>query len=137
VAPVLRGVHRFGDKVYVDWAGAPLGYEDSAAGGRREAHLFVGALGASDYLFSEAYPDEKLASWLAAHGAMFAFFGGTPGGVVPDNPRPAVTAACYYDPELNPAYQELAAYYGVAVLPARVRRPRDKANVAYCASLVA
>jgi len=88
----------------------------------------VAVLGASDLVFADVFPDERLPNWIRAHIEAFAFLGGIPETVVPDNPKTAVTAACRYDPDLNPAYQELAEHYGTVVLPARVRKPRDKAR---------
>ena len=72
--------------------------------------------------------------WIGSHIRAFEFFGGVPAIVVPDNPKTGVTKACRYEPDLNPTYQEMAAHYGVAVVPARPRKPRDKAYVSYCTS---
>ena len=126
--PVMRSEHCAGDKLFVDWAGTTIPYSDGR-GNRHEAHLFVAVLGASNYTYAAVFPDEKLGSWLRGHVQAFEFFGGVPAAVVPDNTKTAVTRPCRYDPDLNPAYQELAAHYETAVLPARVRKPRDKAKV--------
>ena len=86
-------------------------------------------MGASSYTYAEATPDEQLASWIGAHVRAFEFYQGVPKLVVPDNTKTGVTKACRYDPDLNPTYQEMAMHYGIAVVPARPYKPRDKAKV--------
>ncbi len=125
--PVMRQEHPAGDKVFVDWGGKPLRYTDSR-GREHEAYMFVAVLGASNYTYANIFPDTKLNSWLRGHIEAFEYFGGVPQAVVPDNTRTAVSRASRYDPDLNPAYQQMAAHYDTAVLPARVRKPRDKAK---------
>jgi transposase len=78
----------------------------------------------------------QLPDWLASHVRALEFFGGVPRAIVPDNLRSGVARAHRYDPELNPAYQDLAEHYGVAILPARVRKPRDKAKVEVAVQVV-
>jgi len=95
----------------------------------RHAQIFVAVLGASNYTYAEATWTQTLPDWIGAHVRAFAFLGGVPRIVVPDNLRAGVTKACRYEPELNPTYAALAQHYGVAVIPARVRKPRDKAKV--------
>ena len=125
--PVMRQDHRAGEKLFVDWAGQTIGYGEN--GKAKRAHLFVAVLGASNYTFAQVYQDEATANWCRAHVEAFDFFGGVTEAVVPDNTKTAVTKACYYDPDLNPTYKNLAAHYHTAVLPARVRRPQDKSKV--------
>ena len=67
--------------------------------------------------------------WLGAHVRALTFFGDVPGAIVPDNLKSGVDRAHRYEPDLNRAYAEFAEHYGVAILPARVRKPRDKAKV--------
>lgn len=124
----MRQVHRAGEKVFVDWAGLTMPVVDQATGEVREAYVFVGALGASNYPYAEASFSQDLAAWIPAHCRMFEFFGGVPEIVVPDNPKTAVAQSCRYEPGLNPTYQEMAAHYGTAILPARPKKPRDKAK---------
>ena len=93
------------------------------------AQIFVAALGASHYTYVEATLTQSLADWLGAHVRAFEYFGGVTELVVIDNLKSGVQRACRYEPDLNPSYQDLAEHYGVAVLPARVRKPRDKAKV--------
>ncbi len=102
---------------------------DRTTGEVREAQIFVAVLGASNYTYAEATWTQSLSDWIGAHARTFAFLGGVPNIVVPDNLKSGVTRAHRYEPDINPTYQDLAAHYGVAVLPARVRKPRDKAKV--------
>jgi transposase len=125
---VLRQEHRAGEKVFVDFAGQTVPVIDRATGEVRETQIFVGVLGASSYTYAEACWSQELPDWTGAHARMFAFFGGVPELIVPDNLRAGVRHACYYDPDLNPTYHELAVHYGTAVLPTRIRKPRDKAK---------
>jgi transposase len=125
---VMRQEHRGGEKLFVDYAGPTMPVVDRASGEVREAQLFVGVLGASSYTYAEATWTQGLADWIGSHVRLFSFLGGVPEVVVPDNLKSGVKKACFYEPDLNPTYQEMAAHYGVAVIPARVRRPRDKAK---------
>jgi len=102
---------------------------DSETGEIREAQIFVGVLGASNFTFVEATWTQTLADWTASHVRMWEYFGGVSELVIPDNLTSGVSKACRYEPEVNPTYQELANHYGTAVLPARKRKPRDKAKV--------
>jgi transposase len=86
-------------------------------------------LGASNYTFAEATWSQKVPDWIGSHVRAFEYFGGVSELVIPDNLRSGVTKPCRYEPALNTTYHELAQYYGVAVIPARVRRPKDKAKV--------
>lgn len=95
----------------------------------RSAQLFVAALGASSYTYVEASWSQKLPDWIASHTRAFAFFGGVPAQVVPDNLKAGVTKACFYDPAINRTYADMAAHYDTAVVPARPRKPKDKAKV--------
>ncbi len=129
VEPVMRQTHRFGEKAFVDYAGDKVPVIDAQTGEVTWAQIFVGVLGASNYTFAEASWAQDLPCWIGSHIRMLEFFGGTPRVVVPDNPKPGVTKPDFYEPDLNPTYRELAKHYGFAVIPARVRRPRDKAKV--------
>ena len=127
--PVMRLNHVAGEKLYVDFSGDKPCWYDPKTGEQKTAELFVAALGASSYSYALAVPDQTSASWLRAHVKAFEFLGGCPEKVVPDNLKSGVTDACFYDPELNPAYADLACHYGVVILPARPWHPRDKAKV--------
>ncbi len=119
-----------GKELFVDWMGDTLEcVRDSETGKLLKAHFFVAALGDSGYPVVLAYPNEKSENWIHAHVETFNRLGGLPQVVVPDNCKTAVSKANYYDPQLNKAYYDLALYYNIAVIPARVRRPQDKSLV--------
>ena len=119
-----------GKELFVDWMGDTWHcVVDRETGEILKAHFFVSTLGDSSYPFVEAFPNETQLNWLQAHVDAFEWYGGTPLILVPDNCKTAVTYTSLYDPEINKGYQELARHYGVAVIPARVRKPRDKAVV--------
>jgi transposase len=126
---VMRQDHRAGEKLFVDYAGQTMPVVDRGTGEIREAQIFVAVLGASNYTYAEATWTQGLPDWIGSHRRAFAFLGGVPELVVPDNLRAGVSKAHRYEPDTNPTYQDMAAHYGVAVLPTRVRRPRDKAKV--------
>ena len=109
---------------------------DPETGEVREAQVFVAVLGASNYTFAEATWTQTLPDWTASHVRAFDFLGGCPELVIPDNLRSGVSRADRYEPDLNPSYHDLARHYGVAVLPARVRRPRDKAKAEVAVQVV-
>lgn len=127
--PVLRQEHRAGEKVFVDYAGQTMSIVDRETGEVREAQIFVGVLGASNFTFAEATWSQSLPDWIGSHVRMFEHFQGVSELVVPDNLGSGVAKACRYEPDVNPTYQELATHYGTAVLPTRPRAPRDKAKV--------
>jgi transposase len=129
VEPVLRFEHRAGEKCFVDYAGHTVGVIDRHTGEIREAQIFVAVLGCSNYTFAEASWTQALPDWLGSHVRALGFFGGAPAAFVPDNLKSGVDRPHRYDPDLNRAYAEFAEHYGVAILPARVRKPRDKAKV--------
>jgi transposase len=126
---VMRQTHRAGERLFVDYAGQTVEIIDRVTGEVRAAQIFVAVLGASNYTYAEATWTQALPDWIGAHARAFAFLGGVPEILVPDNLKSGVSRACRYEPDLNPTYAELANHYGVAVLPARVRKPRDKAKV--------
>ena len=127
--PTMRQEHKAGEKVFVDWAGKKPEIVDPQTGEVREVELFVAVLGASSFTYAGATLSQKLTDWIDAHTHMLEFFGSAPHIVVPDNPRTGVTRACRYEPDLNPTYQDWAEHYGVAIVPARKGKPRDKAKV--------
>lgn len=123
----MRQVHVAGEKCFVDYCGHTipiLGAKGEEVG---RAQIFVGVLGASQYTYAEATSSQGLSDWLGSHVRMLEYFGGSPKAVVPDNLRSGVSRACRYDPDTNPTYQQMADHYRMAVLPARPRRPQDKA----------
>jgi transposase len=122
----MRQVHRAGEKTFSDFAGTKIRVINPATGEVQYAHLFVTALGASGFGFGKAFWSENTESWCDGHIAAFEYFGGAPQLIVPDNPKATVIKASPYEPELNESFQQMAAHYGSAVLPARVRHPKDK-----------
>ncbi len=129
VRPTMRQTHRGGEKVFVDFAGDTIDVIDPATGEARPAKLFVAAMGASSYIYAEACASESLEAWIGAHVNLFAFLGGVPQAVVPDNLKAAVVRADRHEPGINRTYADCAAHYGTVVLPARPYKPRDKAKV--------
>lgn len=118
-----------GEQVEVDWAGDPAHITDPVTGEIKNAYVFVGVMSYSQYTYAEAFLDEKQDSWTRAHVHMLQFLGGVPKILVPDNTKTAVVHNHNWnDQELNRLYHELAEYYGTAVIPARVRHPKDKPN---------
>jgi len=126
---VMRFEHTPGDKLFVDYSGLTMEIVDRASGEVQKAEIFVAALGASHFTYVEATLTQTLADWLGAHVRALEYCGGVPRAIVPDNLKSGVRRACRYEPDLNPSYQDFAEHYGVAILPARVRKPRDKAKV--------
>ena len=129
LTPVMRQHHVAGDKAFVDYSGKRIGIVDPATGEIREAEIFVGVLGASNLTYAEATWTQQLPDWTGAHVRMFRFFGGAPKLLVPDNLKSGVTKASFYDPEINRTYGAMALHYSVGILPARPKKPRDKAKV--------
>lgn len=129
VYPSMHIEHKVGDKVYVDFAGATLPYLDPDTGELKEAQVFVAILGWSQYAYVEAMRSQTVEEFIAACENAFHFFRGVPLAIVPDNLKSAVFKASKYEPELNENFKAFADHYGIAILPARVRRPQDKAHV--------
>jgi transposase len=124
----MRQVHKAGDKLFVDYAGQTVPIVEGETGEIKTAQIFVAVLGASNYTFCEATWSQSLPDWLGSHARAFEFIGGVTALVVPDNLKSGVTKACRYDPDVNPSYQQLAAHYGTAIMPARPYKPKDKSK---------
>lgn len=129
IDPCMRLPHKAGEKAFIDYAGMTMPVVDKDTGEVKEAQIFVAALGASSYTYAEATWTQELHNFISSHVRAFSFFGGTAAILVPDNPKQGVTKACYYDPDINPTYQDMAAHYSVAIIPTRPRAPKDKAKV--------
>ncbi|WNG35388.1 IS21 family transposase [Archangium violaceum] len=125
----MRQTHRAGEKGFVDFSGDGLELVVPETGERQKVKRFLFVLGASSYTYVEPVLGEDLATWVGCHSRALEYFGGVPQVVVPDNLKAAVQRPDRYEPELNPTYAELARHYGFAVVPARMRKPRDKAKV--------
>ena len=126
---VMRLTYAAGERMFVDFTGDKPTWCDPETGEVHEADVFVAVLGCSGLLYAEATRGQDLASWVGAHIGAWESYGGVSEVTVPDNLRSGVTKACFYEPELNPTYAELATHYDTVVLPTRTARPRDKAAV--------
>ena len=136
LSPTMRQTHPAGERMFVDYAGQTVDVIDGATGEIRPAQVFVAALGASNLTYAEARWTQALPDWIGCHVGAFAFFGGVARQIVCDNLKSGVTATCRYEPGISWTYQEMASHYGTAVLPGRVRRPRDKAKVEVAVQVV-
>ena len=125
---VMRHEHRAGEKLFVDYAGQTVDIVDSETGEIHNAQIFVAVLGASNYTYAEATLSQKIEDWIGSHVRAFSYIGGIPEAVVPDNLKSGVSKTCLYEPDINPTYSDLARHYQTVILPARVRKPRDKAK---------
>jgi transposase len=125
----MRQEHRAGEKLFIDFSGDGIDITDPKTGEVRVAKLFVTVLGASSLTYVEPVLAEDLLTWVQCHINALHFYGGATEIWVPDNLKTGVTKPDAYEPELNPTYADLAQHYSVAVIPARVRRPKDKAKV--------
>jgi transposase len=125
----MRQSHQPGEKTFIDFAGTTIPITNRDTGEVTKAQIFISTLGFSNYTFAYALESQSLESFLFANSKSFKFFGGVPAISVPDNLKSAVHKACIYDPLINPVYQEFAIYYDTTVVPARARKPQDKAKV--------
>ncbi len=125
----MRQIHKAGEKLFVDYAGMRMPLTDIKTGEITPVQIFVAALGASQYLYAEATRTQQLSDWIGSHVRTFEYLGGVTEIVVPDNLKSGVTKSCRYEPNINQTYANMAQFYGVAVIPARPRKPKDKAKV--------
>ncbi|UCD83007.1 MAG: IS21 family transposase [Desulfobacterales bacterium] len=136
IDPVMRQEHRAGEKMFVDYAGMTVPVFDADTGSWQEAQIFVAALGASNYTYAEATRSQTLADWIASHCRAFSFFGGVTEVLVPDNTKTGVKHPCFYEPDINPTYLDMARHYDTVIIPARVKKPKDKAKVETAVQIV-
>jgi transposase len=129
IDPSMRIEHKAGERMQVDYAGLKIPIIDSETGEITKASVFVAILPASNYTYAEAQLSENQCNWNNGHVRALEYFGGVVKIVVPDNLKTGVTKPNYYEPGINLAYQELAEHYQFAVLPTRVRKPKDKGKV--------
>ena len=125
----MRQQHKAGEQLFIDYCGPTIPVVNPDTGDTRDAQLFVATWGASSYTYAEATWSQNQADFINAHVRALEFFGGAPKILVPDNLKAAVLKTHRYEPDINPAYQQMAAHYGVAVIPARPYKPKDKAKV--------
>ena len=127
--PSMHNTHVGGERMQVDYAGLKIELVNPETGEVSQASVFVAVLPASNYTYAEAQSSENQCNWNNGHVRAIAFFGGVVKIVVPDNLKTGVSKPNYYEPDINPAYQALAEHYQFAVLPTRVRKPKDKGKV--------
>jgi transposase len=125
----MRQVHKAGERAFVDYSGKRPSWVCPRTGEVHEVELFVGVLGASNLTFALATETQQIADFVGAHVEMFEYFGGVPAMTVPDQLRSAVKTPCRHEPTINATYAELGRHYGTAIVPARPRKPKDKAKV--------
>lgn len=126
---VMRQNHRAGEKLFSDFAGSTLPVTNPRTGEVLDAHIFVSALGASSFTYAEAFWSENCEAWCMGHANTFSYIGGVTEIIVPDNPRAAINKPSQYEPDVHADFHYMAKFFGAAVIPARVRKPRDKAKV--------
>ncbi len=125
----MRQVHLAGEKLFVDYCGQTVSVIDKSTGEVHNCQIFVAVLGASNFTYAEATFTQGLPDWIGSHVRTLKFIDGVPEILIPDNLLSGITKVCRYEPGVNRTYQELAVHYGAAVIPARVRKPKDKAKV--------
>ena len=121
----MRQDHKAGEKMFIDYAGDTVPIHDGQ-GNIHQAQIFVAAIGCSGYIYTEATMTQTLPDWIDSHCRALEFYGGVPDLAIPDNLKNCTKLANLYEPEINPAYLDLAKHYGFAVMPARVKSPKDK-----------
>lgn len=125
----MRQVHKGGEKLFVDYSGKTPEVVDPATGVVRPVELFVAVLGASNYTYAEATETQRSADFIQSHSRALEYLAGVPALIIPDQLKTGIRDACRYEPILQRTYEEWAAHYGTAILPARPAKPRDKAKV--------
>jgi transposase len=129
VSPTMRQTHIAGERMFVDYSGTKLQLIDRTTSEVLTAELFVAVLGASNFTYAEATWTQSLPDWISSHNRAFNYFRGVTAMVVSDNLKSGITKACFYEPNVNRTYEEMAKHYGTAIVPARPNRPKDKAKV--------
>lgn len=124
----MRQTHIAGEKIFVDYSGDTVAVTDSETGEVRQAQIFVGVLGASSYIYMEATWSQRISDWIGSHVRMLNRLGGCPTVITCDNLKSAISYVSRYEPEINKSYAEFARHYGIAIVPARPYKPKDKAK---------
>jgi len=117
-----------GERLFVDFSGLKLRI-NTGDGGHQDLEVFVAVSGYSDLIYADLCDSQAVPDWIEMHNNCFEYFGGVPRIIVPDNLKSAVSKACRYEPDINPTYRQLAEHYSCAIIPARVKKARDKARV--------
>jgi len=128
-SPTMRQTHIAGERMFVDYSGTKLQLIERTTGEVRTAELFVAVLGASNFTYAEATWTQSLPDWIGSHTRAFSYFRGVSAMVVSDNLKSGITKACFYEPNVNRTYREMAKHYDTAIVPARPNKPKDKAKV--------
>jgi transposase len=129
LAPTMRQTHIAGERMFVDYSGKTPHLVNPTTGELIPVELFVAVLGASNLTYAEATWTQTLADWIGSHTRAFTFFGGVTALTVSDNLKSGIIKACFYEPQVNRTYSDMAKHYGTAILPARPNKPKDKAKV--------
>lgn len=122
----MKVIHKGGDKLFVDYSGDKLRFYDREGGRWVEVEFFVASWGASSYCYGEASLSQSGKDWVSSHVRALEYFGCVPAAIVPDNLKSGVTKADFYEPDINALYAQFARHYDTVILPARVRKPKDK-----------
>jgi transposase len=122
----MKVIHKGGDKVFVDYSGDGLRYFNRETGKWVETEFFVSSWGASSFSYADCTESQKGQDWVRSHIRALTYFGCVPNAFVPDNLKSGVTKASFYEPDINALYEKFAQHYGTVILPARVRKPKDK-----------
>ena len=125
----MHQYHRAGVNTFIDYAGLTIPVMDPSTGELREAQVYVSVAGASGLIYTEATLTQQLPDWIGSHIRMFEYYGGATEILVPDNLKSGVKHPCRYEAGINRTYESMARHYGAVVIPARVRKPRDKSLV--------
>lgn len=125
----LKMIYKGGDKLLIDYSGDGPSYVNRSTGEIIECELFIACWAASSYSYAVATATQRADEFCVSHVNAFEFFGCIPHALVPDNLKSGVKKPDRYEPTISPLYESLAQHYGIAVLPARVRKPKDKAGV--------
>ena len=130
LSPTMRQVHPAGERLFVDYSGQTVDVADGGTGELRPGQIFVAVLGASNYTYAEATWTQSAAGldWLARSGC-WRFSAACRGRSCPTICAPACSGRTGTSPGSTATYRDMAAHYGTAILPTRVRKPRDKAKV--------
>jgi transposase len=129
ISATMRQTHPAGERLFVDYAGDTVPVFDQMTNAERPAHIFVAALGASNYTYAEATLTQRSVDFIQSHTRAVEYFGGVSAVGVPDQLRTGVTDPCRYEPTIQRTYADWARHYGTAIVPARPAKPRDKAKV--------
>lgn len=134
--PSMRQMHKAGEKIFTDFSGKRPRIVDRTTGEVKPVELFVATLGASNYTYAEAVLSQKIVDWVYCHVHAFEYIRGVTAVLVPDQLKSAVTRSDRYEPGLQRTYEDMARHYGTAIIPARPRKPKDKAKVEVAVQIV-